>query len=95
MAKRKGLSRSTALLICILLLIVVELVFGFADVWYFAILRFVVCGIFDFCIYKGLQQETIVNAYFLFSLTPLSPISPDKSTRAFRIAEPVRKSGSV
>ena len=45
---------------------------GFSDVWYEGVLRFFTCLIFVYCIYMGLQQEYIINGYYMFSITPLS-----------------------
>ena len=72
MEQTKGISRRASLGICIILILIMEIATGFSEIWYTGILRFLVSAIFVYCIYKGLQQEYIINAYLLFSLTPLS-----------------------
>ena len=72
MEQTKGISRGASLGICIILIVIMEIATGFSEIWYTGILRFLVSAIFVYCIYKGLQQEYIINAYLLFSLTPLS-----------------------
>jgi hypothetical protein len=50
----------------------IELISGFSDDAITALLRFIVCLIFCYCIYKGGIENKIINPYFLFSLTPFS-----------------------
>ena len=72
MEQTKGISKGASLGICVILILFMEIGTGFSEIWYTGILRFFVSAIFVYCIYKGLQQEYIINAYLLFSLTPLS-----------------------
>ena len=72
MERTKVISRGASLGICVILILFIEIATGFNGIWYTGIHRFLVSAIFIYCIYKGLQQEYFINAYLLFSLTPLS-----------------------
>ena len=56
------------LIICL----AVQLLLPINDLKYEKFWRYIVSFIFSYCIYKGTEEERLLNPYLLFSLTPLS-----------------------
>lgn len=59
-------------LVGLLLFLIIEILTGGADSIGFAIMRLIVCFLFAYCVYCGLNEEFLSNPYLLFSITPLS-----------------------
>ena len=56
------------LMICL----AVQLLLPKNDLKYEMIWRYIVSFIFSYCVYKGTEEDKLLNPYILFSLTPLS-----------------------
>lgn len=56
----------------LLLFSIIEILIGGADSIGFAAMRLIVCFLFVYCVYHGLNEEFISNPYLVFSITPLS-----------------------
>ena len=59
-------------LVGLLIFLIIEIFIGGADSIGFAVMRLIVCFLFVYCVYRGLNEEFISNPYLLFSITPLS-----------------------
>lgn len=59
-------------LVGLLIFLIIEIFIGGADSIGFAVMRLIVCFLFVYCVYRGLNEEFISNTYLLFSITPLS-----------------------